>query len=144
MILRGGKFVNAQPSDGIFIGDSDEYTVVLALASADTAGGVVGLLNPFSYDVLVTDVIIDVTTKSTAAGTVDVGIAADGTTSDDTLIDGLDVGTAAGVFDNRIDKGTNGGMAHWETDEYLTISKASGSAAGLVGFAYIKGIPVQT
>lgn len=110
----------------------------VALAAADTAGGVLSLANPEGVTLIVKSLVIDVTTKSTAASTVDAGIAANGTTSNDTLIDGVDTGTAAGTFDTQKDAGTNGaGARRWGATEYLTISKASGAAAGLVGFAYI-------
>jgi len=135
MILRGGEFANDQRTE---IGR--EFSIVESLAAAETAGGVVAIANPFGVAVIVTDAILGVTTESTAASTVDVGIAANATTSADNLIDGCDVGTAAGLFDNRVQNGTNGGMQAWGTTEYLTISKASGSVAGIVGKIYIKGI----
>lgn len=111
----------------------------VALAALDAAGGVLALANPEGADIIVKRIILDVTTKSTAACTVDAGIAANGTTSNDTLLDGLDVGTAAGVFDNIENQGTNGvGAKKWTSAQYLTISKATGAAAGLVGNAYIE------
>ncbi|MBI5964929.1 MAG: hypothetical protein HY863_15730 [Chloroflexi bacterium] len=113
----------------------------VALAALDTAGGVLGLANPEGVDLIVTRVVVDVTTKSTSACTVDAGIAANGTTSADNLLDGLDVGTAAGTFDNVADVGTNGkARKKWTSGQFLTISKASGAAAGLVGNAYIEYI----
>lgn len=113
----------------------------VALAALDTAGGVLSLANPEGVDLIVTRLILDVTTKSSAACTVDAGIAADGTTSNDTLIDGLDVGTAAILADNIENQGSNGVAAKkWSSSQYLTISKASGAAAGLVGNAYIEYI----
>lgn len=133
MFLRGNRFVN---DERCMI--ADEFAIAVNLTASDAAGGVVSLLNPFGVDVIVTDAILHVTTAATAACTVDIGIAANGSTSSDKLIDGMDVNAAAGVFDNRIDKGTNGGMYVWEDDQYLTASKASGSTAGLVGILYAK------
>lgn len=113
----------------------------VALAALDTAGGVLSVANPEGASLIVTRLILDVTTKSTAACTVDAGIAANGTTSADNLLDGLDVGTAAGVFDNTENGGTNGkGAKKWGASEYLTASMASGAAAGLAGYAYIEYI----
>lgn len=112
-----------------------------ALADAETAGGVLSLANPEGVRLLVTRLVIDLTTAADGAGTVDAGIAANGTTSNDTLIDGLDVNTAAGVFDNVGNGGTNGdSVAEWGADEFLTVSAASGAAAGLEGNAYIEYI----
>jgi len=86
---------------------------------------------------LINKVVLDVTTQSTGACTVDIGVAADATTSNDTLIDGLSV-AASGVFDNITDKGTNGKTCKKATSsQYVTISKASGASAGIVGNAYI-------
>lgn len=143
MILSNGTFYNKVDGKKI-VGESGEYKVTLVLASDDTGGGVASLLNPFGFDVIVTEAIVDITTAATAAGTLDVGIAAGATTSNDTLIDGLDVNAATGTFINSVDGGTNGGAARWEDDEYLTASKASGSMAGLAGVLYIKAIPVQS
>lgn len=112
-----------------------------ALSALDTAGGVLSLANPEGADIVVTRLVLNVTTKATAACTVDAGIAANGTTSSDNLIDGLDVGTAAGVFDN-VDNGGTNGKAHqkWGSTEYLTASMSTGAAAGLVGYAYVEYI----
>ena len=114
----------------------------VALAALDAGGGVLAWQNPESVAVMVVRIAVDVTTKSTAACTVDAGTAADATTTGDTLIEGLDVGTATGLFDNITDKGTNGKSikrldAKGSTTDYVTISKATCAAAGLVGSAYI-------
>lgn len=112
----------------------------LTAATVTTGGAVLSLANPEGVDLIVTDFILDVTTEATGAATVDAGIGASATTSDDSLIDGADVGTAAGTFDNTDNKGTNGGRAvKWAADEYLTVT-ASATLAGLVGNAYIKWI----
>lgn len=110
----------------------------VALSAADAAGGVLSLANPEGVTLIVKSLVLDVTTKATAACTVDAGIAANGTTLNDTLIDGVDVGTAVGTFDSQKDAGTNGaGARRWGATEFLTVSKASGAAAGIVGYAYV-------
>ncbi len=114
-----------------------------ALSALDTGGGVLSLANPEGADVIVTRLVLDVTTAATGACTVDAGIAAGATTSSDNLVDGLDVHSATGVFDNIEDKGTNGKTRQkWESDQYLTISMATGAAAGLAGYAYVEYIRV--
>ncbi len=116
----------------------------LDLAGVDGAGGVLAVANPEGKRLMITDIILDVATKSTGACTLDAGVAADGATSSDNLLDGLDVGTAAGVFSNGRNPGTNGKMhALWGADQYLTISKATGAATGLVGKAIIKWVQVD-
>lgn len=113
--------------------------IKIALAALDTGGGVLSFLNPEGADIIIPagGLVLDVTTKSTSACTVDAGISTGATTLNDTLIDGLDVGTAAGVFDNGANAGTNGGAAKLPAGSYVTISMASGAAAGLVGYAYL-------
>ena len=89
-----------------------------------------------------TKLILDITTEATGAATVDAGIAANGTTSADNLIDGADVGSAADVIDNIDNQGTNGKASQkWGSSQYLTITP-SATLAGLVGYAYIEYIRV--
>ena len=114
-----------------------------ALAALDTGGGVLSLLNPEGVDLIITRLVLDVTTVATAACTLDAGVAAAATTSNDTLIDGLDVNAATGVFGNIDDKAGNGqALIRWESDYYLTISMKTGAAAGLVGNGYIEYIRI--
>lgn len=112
----------------------------VTLADADAAGGILALANPEGVDLIVTKLILNVTTVATGACTVDAGIAANGTTKVDNLIDGLDVHTATGAF---ADLGTSGKRAKlWPAAQYLTVSMATGAAAGLEGNAYIEYIRV--
>lgn len=114
----------------------------VALAALDTVGGVVKVKNPVGVDVIIPSggLLLNVTTPATAACTVDAGIDDGGDVSADNLIDGLDVNAAAGQFDNAANPGTNGGPTKWAAGEYLVISKASGAAAGLAGYAYVRWI----
>lgn len=115
-----------------------EVVVRVALADAATAGGVAAVANPFGAKAIITRFVIDVTTVATGAATVDAGVATNGTTSSDILIDGLNVNAAAGLFDNIENKGTNGKARQlWSATQYVTISQASGDVTGLVGYAYI-------
>lgn len=109
--------------------------------STTTAGGdALSLLNPEGVDLIITRLVIDVTTPATGAATVDAGVGATATTSDDTLLDGLDVGSAAILADNHSNPGTNGkALVKWPAGQYLTISP-SASLAGLVGNAYIEWV----
>jgi hypothetical protein len=114
----------------------------VALAASDAVAGVLSLANPEGVDLLIPagGFVLDVTTKTTGACTLDAGIDTDGTGTADTLIDGVDVNAAVGVFDNGADKGTNGGAMKWGASEYITVSKKTGASAGLVGNAYINYI----
>ena len=109
------------------------------LAAAATAGGVLSVANPENTSILVDRVILDVTTAATGAATIDVGVAADGTTSSDTLLDGLDVNTATGTFDNIDSQGTNGNsVVKVTSSQFITASEATGDVTGLVGKYYIR------
>lgn len=108
------------------------------VAGTTTAGGdVLSLANPEEIDIVVTELVLYITTPATGTPTADAGIAADGTTSADNLIDGIAIGDAAKVVSNITDPGTNGGQIEWGADEYLTITP-SASAAGLVGKAFVR------
>lgn len=121
-------------------------SVRVPLGALDVAGGLLSWQNPETgRDIAILGIELDVTTKTTAACTGDFGTTpTSGATLSDNLIDGLDLNAATGFFNNTEDKGTNGkskqrlGVGKW-----LTGSKASGAAAGLVGFAFIQYIVLQ-
>lgn len=116
------------------------YKVALTPVTGTTGGGALSLANPEGAAIIVTRLVLDITTPSTGAATVDAGIAANGTTSADNLIDGASVASAAKVLDNVTDGGTNGkARQKWGATQYLTIT-ASATLAGLVGNAYIEYI----
>jgi len=112
----------------------------VALTALDTGGGVLSWQNPESASIIIDRVIYDITTKATGACTVDTGTTAtSATTSSDNFMDGLDVGTAAGLFDNIGNPGTNGkARQKLAPGKWVTGSMASGAAAGIVGSAYIE------
>jgi hypothetical protein len=111
----------------------------VALGVLDTGGGVFSWANPESVAILVDKVLIDVTTKSTGACTIDVGMtAASATTKVDNLLDGIDVGTATGLLALADQAGVNGlTRQKVAVGKWVTGSQDSGASAGLVGFAYI-------
>lgn len=118
------------------------YKVAIAGVTATTGGAIAAIANPEGKALIIRNAVLDVTTKSTGAATVDVGVAADAVTSKDTLLDGLDVGTAAGTFDSAENGGTNGKSAvKWGATEYVTVT-GSASTAGLVGALYLDYVPV--
>jgi len=107
------------------------------LADGAAAGAVLSQLNPLGVDAYVLDLLIIITAPSTLASTQDFGVAADGSTLSDTLIDGLS-GAAAGRFNNIHDEGTNGGYGVLITStQYITGSQASGDNTDLAGKAYV-------
>lgn len=114
------------------------------LGALDTAGGVISWQNNEGQTIIITRVVIYTTTKATGACTIDVGTTAtNGTTSSNNLLTGLDVGTAAGVFDNINEAGASGKARQTLANgKWVTGSMASGAAAGLVGNFYIEYILV--
>jgi len=113
----------------------------LTAATTTTGGDALNLLNPEGADLIITRFIINITTAATGVATVDAGVAATGT-SDADLIDEADVGSAAAIFDNFDDQGTDGqSVLHWDSDEYLTVTP-SATLAGMVGTYYVEYIRV--
>lgn len=116
--------------------DRGTFHADLTAATGTGGGAVLSLANPEGVDIYVTRLILNVATQSAGAAAVDAGIAANGTTSADNLIDGKSVATA-GVFDNIKDAGTNGKAGQkWGAGQFLTIT-ASATTAGMVGEALI-------
>ena len=118
--------------------------VALVAGTTTTGGDVLSLLNPEGVDLIITRLILNITPPATGVATADAGIAADGVTSAQNLLDDVDIGSAAAHFDSADSTlaGTNGrGSQPWDSDEYLTITP-SATAAGLVGFAYLEYVRV--
>jgi hypothetical protein len=116
------------------------YVIDLTAATVTTAGAVASVKNPEGAALIVTRAVLRTTTHSTGAATLDIGIAANGTTSSDNLLNAIAVGTAAKVADNTIDGGTNGkGAVLWAANHFLTAT-ASATTAGMVGKLYIEYI----
>jgi hypothetical protein len=112
-------------------------TFVIALTAGDGSGVIVSEANPEDRDLYITRVIVEIETQSAGASTLDIGVAADATTSNDTLIDGLS-GATAGIFCNGKDPGSNGKLGKkWGSSEFFNVAEASGDVTGLVGKIYV-------
>lgn len=99
------------------------------------AGDMAAILNDSSTDRVIYYAALDITTASTGASTIDVGVGSSASTSYDNLIDGHS-GATAGVF---AAKGTNGLLVKvWTAGQYITVSEASGDVSGLAGELHIK------
>lgn len=111
--------------------------VPLTAVTGTAVGGALKLINPEGVDLIITRFVLDVTTKSTGAATVDAGVDDDGDTTSDNLIDGLSVATA-GVYDNIGSAGSNGkGVVRWPAGGFIVVT-ASATLAGLVGSAHVQ------
>lgn len=101
------------------------------------AGGLLSWVNPESTPIIVTRLVVDVTTSASGVTTADFGPATGGDQTGDTLIDGIDIGTAAILGDNIDDAGTSGlSKVKVPISEYL-VGAASADPASVVGTAYI-------
>lgn len=119
------------------------HTFDLSGAAAN-AGDILSIANPEGASVVIIRAVLHIETASNGAATVDVGVAANGTTLSDNLIDGANI-NATGAYDNIVDKGTNGKEKQlWTSTQYVTVSKATGaanaevSAAGYLMIEYIR------
>ena len=104
-----------------------------ALVASDAEGGVFSVENTFGTDLVVLRLVLQITTGTSGACTLDIGVETDGSSTADDLIDGVDV-SDAGVFDNIADKGSNGSSrARWASGSFVNASMKTGAAAGIVG-----------
>ena len=106
-------------------------------------GGAAAVANPEGRTVYITACLLNVTTKTTAACTLNAGVAANASTGSDNLIDGMDVNAATGVFSNLLNPGSNGKAGQpWGAGQFVTVTEASGAIAGLDGELLIEYITV--
>lgn len=142
-LMSGGSMVAQHGTDASSLVYRLPQVARVALAAADTAGGLFAWANPTGGTIIVQSVAVDVTTVSSGACTIDCGVAANGTTLSDTMIDGASTATTARVIDDQKDAGTNGtGAQRCTSSQFVTGSVASGASAGIVGFAYITYYPI--
>ena len=112
----------------------------VAITATSHAAGDHGISwkNPEGEDIIVECIVLDVTTAATGSATIDIGVAADGTTGSDTLLDGVDVGSAAILATSGANGGTNGKTFQPMTSTQYITGDGSASLAGLVGNIWIK------
>lgn len=89
---------------------------------------------------IITRAILNITTQSSGASTIDVGLTAtSATTSSDTLLDGVS-GAAVAVFDSgdsSLDTAANDQAQTLASGKWVTIDEVSGDTTGLVGTLFI-------
>lgn len=116
-----------------------EITVAFAITGAALhAANLTALTLP--ADAVILRAVLDVTTKSTGAATVDVGYAtASATTASSTLLSAVDVGTAAALFDSMnaaLASGANAKAQKAATGKWITVHERADST-GMVATLYI-------
>ena len=112
----------------------------VAMTAATGAGGALAWGNPTGGRIVVTSLVIDITTGSGTA-TIDAGVAANGTTSSDLLIDGHSTATAV-TINSANHNGTNGEMARALTSSQYVTGSITGTIGSFAGVAYITYVPV--
>lgn len=123
-------------------------SVTVALTAGAAESFALAWQNPESTAILVQRVLVDLTTAGgTANSVLNVGSAANDTTTSNNVIDGLNLNTT-GLFDNIDDQGTNGAAtarldAMGGTTDYLTGQILVATAADLVGNVYIEYVMVE-
>jgi hypothetical protein len=128
--------------DGVTYGATDRQLrcAVYALSGAALHAAVVAAFTAPAA-CIIERVIMDITTASTGACTLDVGYTAvSATTTSDTLLDGIDVGTAIGFWDSMnaaLDSGANALAQKAASGKWITVAEKTGDATGLVGNLYI-------
>jgi hypothetical protein len=109
------------------------YRLVLPLTPVTSATQCLAWTPPQGGNVIVERAIILVTTASTGAATVNLGIAANATTSNASLIAATSVHTSNSVIDSN----TTSTVAQIMTNGQYITSTSSATLAGLVATAYI-------
>lgn len=152
--------INATGGSGIAIGTITEYisstTVYVDINKYYNANGIIVQLIPLTATTThaagdtiswtpgvrsyLMDMVLDVTTPATGVATIDIGVAANGTTASDILFDGTDIGTAA-IYTTAMEQliaatGNAAGSQVIGATQYIT-GDASASTAGLVGTARV-------
>jgi len=107
------------------------YKGALVAATSTAVGGVISWQNTTGEAIIIEHIYLDITTGSTGAATLDVGVAASSTGTNDTLIDGC-TASLVKVVSNLVNGGTHGGVAK-VANSYYVQGSASATVAGLVG-----------
>lgn len=112
--------------------------VKAALAPGNANAFSFAIANPEGAKCLIHKVLLDVTTAGgTGSSVMDVGVAANGTTASDNLIDGADLNADA-LYDNVTDNGANGkSRQRWGATEFVTGRILVAHAAALAGNVYV-------
>ncbi|HEX7334227.1 MAG TPA: hypothetical protein VF290_22165 [Pyrinomonadaceae bacterium] len=137
--FTAAQFNQIMAAFGTVTFDRADKVAIKALTGAALHAANLSWQNPEATAIIITRIVLDRTTKSTGASTIDIGTTAvSATTSSDNLIDGVDSGAAEGVEDNINDAGTNGkARQKLAAGKWVTFDEASGDVTGLVANAYI-------
>lgn len=121
-------------------GSSAVRTVAVTMTAATGNAAALSWSNPTGGAILVHSVMVNITAGSDAATTIDVGVDADGTGTDDTLIDGAATDVVT-VLSSVEDGGTNGNGARPLTSSQYVTGSITGTIGSFAGVAYITYTP---
>lgn len=134
-ILAGGSNILPPTTSGYRI----PVWIPLAITGASGSSLVfASLANPFGATVQIVSAVLVISTQSSGASTLDIGVGANATTANDGLFDGLS-GATAGTFNNTNNAGTNGKVAKaWGATEYITVKEDTGNVDALVATLWVQ------
>ena len=137
--FTAAQFNQVMAAFGTVTFDRGIKVAIKTLSGATIHAGVDAWQNPEATAIIITRVVIDRTTKSTGASTLDVGATAtSATTASDNLLDGLVSSAAEAAEDNINDAGTNGkARQKLAAAKWVTFKEATGDTTGLAGKAYV-------
>jgi len=122
---------------GVVLYSPRSYWLSKALAAEGVPGacGMFKIRNPErTVDIIVDEVLVDITTGSTGVAKADIGVGT--VASDDTLLDEMNLQTVQ-VHNNVDDNGTNGRKSQKVDSGAYVVGTASADSSGLVGKAYV-------
>ena len=140
--LTGATILKLDADTGRAVMPGNRVVAKVALTAGNTNAYAFAWQNPEASKIVVERVLVRLATAGgTATSVLDVGVVANATSTSDTLIDGLDLNTT-GLFDNIVDKGTNGKARQLVdekggTNDYVTGKILVANAAAVVGDVYI-------
>ena len=138
--MKNGVLTTIQDNVTTIASARTEKYATLALTGAAVHAGAVGLVNPEATDVLVTEVVFDLTTHATAAsGSCDVGWTSSSiTTASATIQDGILVGSGVTV---PVLYPTATPKVYWTAGTWITVSDdGTADVTGMVAKLYISYI----
>ncbi len=116
----GGIGVKAKAVTGDMLGTSAGRPLLYSLSTTTGGGGALSLENTSGGDLWIMSADLAITTAASGGVTLDIGIGASGSTSYDTLLDGV-AASATGGKNAYDDKGTNGKVPRkWPSGQFVT------------------------
>jgi hypothetical protein len=107
------------------------YWIQGTLTAATGNAGALSIQNTYGSNLIVTRALVYLTALVGSAATLNVGVGSASDDDYDNLIDGLNVNSATGSYDNLEDHGSSGKATMlWPTTQYITATLAAGEGAG--------------